>query len=835
MSKYISESRAAQLICSPAYADIFVRWYMMMVIDTYESIEWPDLWNLMEENLGVEDELALFRFAEANFKSGDDFSLSETQIEIVRETKDFYAALQNSAIASFSKEFYSEDANEVSIAVAFAKGYRNFTKTKDADIEMLFLSYLLNKEDYLMQLASSLNGCDESRLISSLCLGRYFDAFCQSLRLATLGDLRAIDPIRLGALFFPVMNVLVRRIRQTPEEAAEAVKTQLEEAKRFARESMGDDYYAFVDGQGVGKKLAKASAKEMQDKYALDSLAVERIKNQTLARVQTLGLPILDDFVFAISPFIADKTVFSYEVGESYFSTFENDFIALLASMEDSSVIRFSRKYMFYYTPDKLDEEYALSSIESQMPDYISQDEPSGYFIYQKKVLAQKWSRRKEGYYIRKGLTELDLVTKAISSDYPNGFRVSRDYEDLCRRVSAKYGHEFRMPSASVLTWSFQKNDGFCLIDRGTYMPWSRCPELNLLEQMEILSYVQGSGDIVYYRTILEHFKEQFARKGVSNSYFVKGLVDKYIGLSDYEKTRDYLKKTGTDATGRSAIMEKIESFTGPFSMQQLRNAFPGIKDYQFLAVLQSRYDVISLGRYRYVLLANCGVTDKGEEMIINAAKETVEKANGTPVTARKVLSRIKLFQSDWEEQLGAVTNATALFAYLSRADSTSQSYLYRRPYLADKGSDPQKMNLRTSLFDELSKKDSFTREDMLAIIKRLGINKNNPINFMDVFEEMSDEYVLIDRFEMEKASKSSVTREQIDAIRDKVGSIVMRRGLYASDAKSALAGMPKVIGGHPLNPYIVLGVVATYLQREFEFEVTPKGSRLDYRIKEAK
>ena len=116
-------------------------------------------------------------------------------------------------------------------------------------------------------------------------------------------------------------------------------------------------------------------------------------------------------------------------------------------------------------------------------------------------------------------------------------------------------------------------------------------------------------------------------------------------------------------------ILLKIKEFDGVFSLQQLRNAFPGVKDYTFQIVLQECDEAISLGNNKYVTLENSGVTEVGEEMIISEALSILKATNGRPLIAKKILSKIKLFNEDYKKELGYITTPSACLSLFKFRD----------------------------------------------------------------------------------------------------------------------------------------------------------------------
>ena len=93
---------------------------------------------------------------------------------------------------------------------------------------------------------------------------------------------------------------------------------------------------------------------------------------------------------------------------------------------------------------------------------------------------------------------------------------------------------------------------------------------------------------------------------------------------------------------------------------------------------------------------------------------------------------------------------------------------------------------------------------------------------------------MLVDRFKLLRINKLYITRDDIDKIRAKILTVISKKKLFESKYVTNFKSMPKEIGGLAMNEYLVLGVAATYLQNDFDYEITMHGSKLIYQIKEA-
>lgn len=633
--------------------------------------------------------------------------------------------------------------------------------------------------------------------------------------------------------FSKFVDALSRENYLEDKDVLKELNSKLDELDRrliFENEPV---FQMVLDTQGIGRQLTKMTSKEIIKKYSLDWYYVETKKVSLLKREKFFIKYILQALTVFLFQRFGNRKYYEYELLLDVFGQKRADFIALLAERNNLSPLVFDRKHFVFYSPSLVDWNYIIASIVSSIPSIVSFEDFEKASLFIKKTIEENWSKGSK-YYLKKGLTELKMTMDVLEEKFPRGYHIQNDFTKLCNHLKKAYGDLFEIPASGVITWKLQKDDRYCQIDRGKYLPWSKCPELNLLEQAEIINYIQNAGDLVHYATILEHFKDEFKSKGIDNQYFVKGVIDHYLDGYGYEKNRDCIKTQGSSITAQQAILQKIKEFDGVFTIQQLRNLFPGVKDYTFQIVLLESDDTIALGNNRYVSLANSGMTEKGEEMVIREALNILNSTNGGPLMAKKILSKIKLFNENYKSELGFITTPLSLYHFLMKSEKGSELFAFKSPYIALKGTDKEKMNVKSSLRKLLSELDEIDMSTLKSTVEKLGAAKNYPINFIDIIEDMSDEFLLVDRYRLIKTSKVLINKNEIDRVKTKILSVITKKKEYNSETQQDLKGFPKEAGGFEMNKYLILGIVLTYLQNQYECELIAKGGKkLCYVVRE--
>ena len=833
--RYLEGKEREQFSCSPALSDFFVEWFVGITIDNFGTIDWDTLWSLLIDNYNLQSaEKEIYEYVITNFRNNDSISLNENQTKIYNRVKNFLFALHSNDM-ELARLDLSRDNNSMLISVCSSKIISQRTQYKEIDLQLLYFDYLRNKETILQKLAEALKDSDGDKELKDLFILEGIEQLYSFYNISTVEDLKRAQLANVSDAFFFVIDQLIQNIELNSDNIVSIIEEKVDCLINKLAEENRPAIDLFFESQGIGNKLVKPFQKELNKKYGMDPFTIDRKKKEVLKRADELEPQLTQLICMVLSTKYGNRKYYEYELLSYLFNSETIDFICLLTEYSNSMIMSFDRKRYVFYCPSVVKLENLISSLSESMSDLIHFDEYSQFSLLKKNLVSEGW-RRKTKYYLRKELTELRLALGVITEFFVRGYHIQNDYKKLCGCLKEKYGEDFECPSISVVIWQLQNDIHFCQVDRGTYLPWNKCPDFNLIEQGELINFIQDSGEIVYYRTIYEHFKDEFKSKGVNNHYFVKGIVDHLIEGYGYSTNRDFIKKEGTEITGKQAILQKILEFDGMFTIQQLRNLFPGVQDYTFQNIMLETDEILSLGGMKYVALANCGVTEKGEEMIISEALNILNATNGRPLIVKKILSKIKLFYDGYKDELGYITTPTALYHFLSKSEKANELFEFKNPYIALKGVNKEEMNFKTSLRKALSEQDEITLESFRKAISNIGVTKNYPVNFVDIIEEMSDEYLLVERYRLVKTKNLLINKSEIDKVKTRVVQIISKKGLFDSDIQQNFKTLPKEIGGFEMNEYLVLGVTLTYLQNNCDCElITRGGKRLSYMIKEAK
>lgn len=140
---------------------------------------------------------------------------------------------------------------------------------------------------------------------------------------------------------------------------------------------------------------------------------------------------------------------------------------------------------------------------------------------FEKAVVNHSFKKYRNCIYIKKGVTEKDLIGAVIDEEFPNGYKVGSlgDYTLLKSKFEQLYGSSEEFPS-SIAIASLIERLCYCQVDKGTYINPKFCVVLPEEIITEIINFILDNPPTVFYSSIYEKFKFQL-KKNRSKQLFL--------------------------------------------------------------------------------------------------------------------------------------------------------------------------------------------------------------------------------------------------------------------------------------------------------------------------
>lgn len=180
--------------------------------------------------------------------------------------------------------------------------------------------------------------------------------------------------------------------------------------------------------------------------------------------------------------------------------------------------------------------------------------------------------------YHRSRLTLGKVYADILSKYYEDGIWVYSDLElkGFVKHVLEDYG-DIKLPESNRAIVARIASVGL-LYGRGTYGPKK---EQYISEELanQIHTYIcESDSPIFLTNTIYNVFEEQLKREGVSNKYYLQGILHE-LYKDEFVFRRDYVSKDGNLTSVYSEIVNFIEKSLYPVTKQQIVEAFPGVTE----------------------------------------------------------------------------------------------------------------------------------------------------------------------------------------------------------------------------------------------------------------
>lgn len=464
---------------------------------------------------------------------------------------------------------------------------------------------------------------------------------------------------------------------------------------------------------------------------------------------------------------------------------------------------------------DKIVNENLLS-----MDRIVRKDQFKIMSYFEKKIIEHKYRKGKGSYYIKNGVYHEDLVKSVLDDVFWNGYRIGNDedYNTFSNEYKRHYGDNVSVPSMRSIAGHIERI-GYCLIDRGKHKNRNFCVFLPRDLTHSIIEFIERSEKPIYYRTIFYNFKEELLKLGVSNYYYLKGIIDYHIP-KDFVKKRDIIYPNKKYSESFQYIVEYIKSFESVFTVEQVLDKFKGIMDYTLVSIFgrEQKNGLLKLSNKRYIYYEKIGI----DSDVILALQEYISKLfneiNEDFITIRKIYGRMKLKENKILDDLILAEDEYSFYSIIRYILKDYYGFA-NKIITKDKGVDVSYFYI---LENYISKLDYFNWE----IIKSY-CEKNNmrfPNSYLQFMEKQSDNFVQINKDLMVKKENLQISEHQMKEIFKSLEIYFNNYKELDLDNFRGYNYLPII--KYSWNKYLIVGLVNSYFNSYFEVNYTASNHR---------
>ena len=196
-----------------------------------------------------------------------------------------------------------------------------------------------------------------------------------------------------------------------------------------------------------------------------------------------------------------------------------------------------------------------------------------------------------------------DFLVDLIDEIFPNGYHLysEDDYSVLRNEYINALGDDLEPPSMAAVRGVLSR-DMFCQIGRGMYKIRRKCHEIPNELLNVIFDFINSRLPVVDYITIYTQFEDELKLLGIDNYHYMKGIIDHSLP-DDLITQRNYITESSSRITAIEARLAFMKSFDLTFSMDDLKEKYPGIKPYVFAFQIYSeeKNGLIQIGNGKYI------------------------------------------------------------------------------------------------------------------------------------------------------------------------------------------------------------------------------------------
>ena len=212
-------------------------------------------------------------------------------------------------------------------------------------------------------------------------------------------------------------------------------------------------------------------------------------------------------------------------------------------------------------------------------------------------VIEENYKRTGDTYH-RIRLTLTNMYSYIMKKYYPNGMHIYDDNEiwNFKKFVMQEYGIELSSTNRAIV--AILGRIGI-LCGRGIY----RINDRDFISKKlanKIYSYIENSEIPIFMtNTIFNVFEEELLEEGVTNKYFLQGILRNLYDDQWYFR-RDYISKDESTTTVYTEIVNFIKKSKYPVSKKEICQAFPGVTEIVINASISDSEIINLFGEYLY-------------------------------------------------------------------------------------------------------------------------------------------------------------------------------------------------------------------------------------------
>ena len=265
--------------------------------------------------------------------------------------------------------------------------------------------------------------------------------------------------------------------------------------------------------------------------------------------------------------------------------------------------------------------------------------------------------------------------------------------------------------------------------------------------------------------------------------------------------------------------MPKIfKEFDNEFTIEDIKQKMPGLNEYNYENYVRAEEDngLIRISPKTYIYIEKLNITQETKVELKEYIDNMFEKMESKILTVQKIYANLSIMNRELLNKLHITARfgdfeLFSIIKYLFKED-----YYYSRPVIS------KEENFTTSSYllikEYVRKMDKFNYNDIKNYIYKMHIG--GLYSYMNFMEDLSDEYVQINKDSMIKMEKFEIPEDKLEIIKEFV-DLLLKGKEFRTDNFDGYFMLPKL--NKPWNKYLLIGIIRSYFKEEYEIENTTK------------
>lgn len=453
------------------------------------------------------------------------------------------------------------------------------------------------------------------------------------------------------------------------------------------------------------------------------------------------------------------------------------------------------------------------------IPLIISKNEHSSYSRLKKDLIAQYYSLRSNGFYIKIGVQASILYADLVDKFFPNGIKLNDENVKIISDAIIEKVPEFGGMDAHVLSSALARMD-YCLIDKGTVINRKNALILPSELTYKIINFISEHKGTIFYATIFEHFKEELTLIGINNRYYLKGVLDHNLP-GEFQTKRDYIIIDNTSKSSYDTIEQFIVSKQRKITFKELRENFKGVKDSVFYNFLYNRNDIVMDFDKSFITLSAINISCEFKNIIMNTIQFYLNSSDTQIISYLQVLDKIKKEYPQELENIPLINSQYMFFSFISKL--FANDFNFNRPLISSINVNIENISSQSLIDNYANTLDFFDKNIIDEYIEKNCLR--GLYSYLEFMIDHSSEFVQINRDAMVKINNAGIPQKAIDIIDNQLSFYLSE--FFDMNLKyfSSYYLLPKI--QYPWNEYFIAGIIRSFLSEKYDLFYTDSNYKI--------